>query len=344
MALTKSLITSTTGKSIATLLFLTLSTYLLYRLRRHVNRTRPISVNYHFTRKCNKTCKFCFHTEKTSFVASSDDMKRGLHLLKAAGMRKINFAGGEPFLYPDKLGWLCQFCKDELRLESVSIITNGTKVSQKWLEKYGRFVDVMGVSCDSFDERTNEAIGRGTGENVTQLFRIRDWCREMGIKFKLNTVVCKLNWQEDMAATVAELAPHRWKCFQVLFVEDENDAQAADAVSDKRKRDARDLLISGEQFGAFCEKHKHLEAFVPEPNDLMASSYLILDEYLCFLDKGQGKERQSRSILEVGVAKALDEVKFDQEAFMQRGGLYAWSKDEQEGDGCGSAAAKELEW
>ncbi|KAH3716536.1 hypothetical protein DPMN_059260 [Dreissena polymorpha] len=28
----------------------------------------PLSVNYHFTRKCNYTCGFCFHTAKTSFV------------------------------------------------------------------------------------------------------------------------------------------------------------------------------------------------------------------------------------------------------------------------------------
>ena len=26
----------------------------------------PISVNRHFTRQCNKTCGFCFHTAKTS--------------------------------------------------------------------------------------------------------------------------------------------------------------------------------------------------------------------------------------------------------------------------------------
>ena len=85
-------------------------------------------------------------------------MMRGLRLLKEAGMRKINFAGGEPFLYPNKLGWHCQYCKEVLGLESVSIITNGTKVTEKWLEQWGGFVDVMGVSCDSFDERTGECL------------------------------------------------------------------------------------------------------------------------------------------------------------------------------------------
>jgi radical S-adenosyl methionine domain-containing protein 2 len=146
-----------------------------------------------------------------------------------------------------------------------------------------------------------------------------------------------------MASVIQDLQPFRWKVFQVLFVEDENDASTSDTVVDQHKRDARALLISQEQFEIFCEKHRHLEAFVPEPNDLMASSYLILDEYLCFLDKGSGREKQSRSILDVGEAEALEEINFDKEAFVKRGGLYAWSKEVDEG-GCGSAESKELEW
>ena len=410
MSIARATIPSPVTQIAILLCILALSISFVFRKRRRANRTKPISVNYHFTRKCNKTCKFCFHTEKSSHVASEAEMKRGLQLLKEAGMRKINFAGGEPFLYPAKLGWLCRYCKEVLALESVSIITNGTKVTEKWLAQYGGFVDVMGVSCDSFDEHTgekfrggdvvarimltlfavrltviglpvvlsfyahgcallanmgsariyhfynfqdkdsytnlpfqNELIGRGTGENVKQLFRIRDWCRALGIKFKLNTVVCDLNWQEDMSSTIQDLQPFRWKVFQVLFVEDENDASTSDTILDERKRDARALLISQEQFEVFCGKHRHLDAFVPEPNDLMASSYLILDEYLCFLDKGSGRERQSKSILDVGVAKALDEIKFDRDAFVNRGGLYAWSKEVEE-ESCGSAEAKELEW
>lgn len=251
----------------------------------------PVSVNYHFTRKCNKECGFCFHTEKTSYIASEDQMKHGLYLLKKADMRKINFAGGEPFLYPKKLAMLCRFCKEELGLESVSIITNGTKVTKKWLEQNGRWIDVLGVSCDSFNEQTNIAIGRGTGNNVRQLFNIRDWCQKLGIKFKLNTVVCIYNWDEDMADTIQKLNPFKFKAFQALYVEGENDAEENDVELNKRKRNAKKLLISNEQFKVFCDKHRHLESFVPEPNSIMASSYLILDEYLCFLDKGQGRRR-----------------------------------------------------
>lgn len=156
MAFTLAILSSPVTHIALFLLTLALSVHLLFLKHHEANRTKPISVNYHFTRKCNKTCKFCFHTEKTSHVASEAEMMRGLRLLKEAGMRKINFAGGEPFLYARKLGWLCRYCKEVLGLESVSIITNGTKVTEEWLGKYGAFVDVLGVFCDSFDERTGE--------------------------------------------------------------------------------------------------------------------------------------------------------------------------------------------
>lgn len=152
---------------------------------------------------------------------------------------------------------------------------------------------------------------------------------------------CAYNWRGDMAETVRQLDPFRWEAFQVLLVKGENDAVERDVILSTRKRNARKLLISDNQFEAFCDKHRHLECFVPEPNSLMASSYLIVDEYLCFLDKGADVEKQSRSILDVGVLEALGEIHRDQKAFKRRGGVYEWTKDAvgeaEVGGGCGLA-------
>lgn len=92
---------------------------------------------------------------KTSYITPIADAKRGLELLAKAGMRKINFAGGEPFLYVSFIGKLLRlassyasvtkgeltwentfrYCNEELHLESVSIVTNGslcqTRVSER---------------------------------------------------------------------------------------------------------------------------------------------------------------------------------------------------------------------
>lgn len=85
---------------------------------------------------------------------------------------------------------------------------------------------------------------------------------ELGIKFKLNTVVCSLNWDEDMQDVVTRWAPFRWKVFQVLLVKGENE-------------DVRELVVTEEQFGAFCAKHEGVPGFTPEGNDVMRNSYLV---------------------------------------------------------------------
>ncbi|KAL1616636.1 hypothetical protein SLS56_011339 [Neofusicoccum ribis] len=302
-------------------LLLVLAIFILYyKLKLLPQQKRPISVNYHFTRKCNKSCGFCFHTATTSYKENPERAKEGLRMLKAAGMRKINFAGGEPFLYPKFLSKTLQFCKEELRLESVSIVTNGSLVTSSFLAQYGQYIDILAVSCDSFNEGTNIKIGRGSGNQVPQLYRIAAWCKEYGIKFKLNTVVCKLNYREDMNRHIEQLQPFRWKCFQVLCVPGENE-------SEERLRDVRRFLITEDEYRSFCEKHKHQPSFIPEPNALMAKSYLILDEYMRFLDR-DGRQ-PSASILEVGVEKALASVYWDEVSFIHRGGVYEWTREQK---------------
>lgn len=257
--------------------------------------------------------------------------KQGLRLLKKAGMRKINFAGGEPFLHPRFLGSLIDYCKDELQLESVSIVTNGSLVTEKFLSRHGHNIDILAVSCDSFHEETNVRIGRGSGNQVQKLYQVAAWCRQAGIKFKLNTVVCRLNYEEDMNEHVAALNPFRWKCFQVLMVAGEND-------SEKTLRDVRKFIITDEEYEYFCSRHRQQKAFVAEPNRLMAKSYLILDEYMRFLDRDGCQP--SPSILEVGVHRALSSVYWDEDSFEERGGVYDWKRTQL--PECGTSTG--IEW
>lgn len=193
-------------------------------------------------------------------------------------MRKLNIAGGEPFLYPKLLTELLRYCKEELQIESISIVSNGSKIMQKWMRENCQWLDILAVSCDSFNPQTNIKIGRGDdGGNAERLFQIAEWCREFGVKFKLNTVVNTHNWDEDMVAQIEQLAPFRWKVFQCLIV-------AGEDHDETRKRDARTFLVTEKQWRTLCERHKHLECYVPEDNESMASSYLLLDEL-----PGQGR-------------------------------------------------------
>ncbi|KIM40966.1 hypothetical protein M413DRAFT_445739, partial [Hebeloma cylindrosporum] len=66
-----------------------------------------------------------------------------------------------------------------------------TKVTEQWLDTYGQHLDIMGVSCDSFDPDTNLKIGRSqNGRGVhTKVFQVAHWRKDRGIMFKLNSVV-----------------------------------------------------------------------------------------------------------------------------------------------------------
>jgi len=57
------------------------------------------------------------------------------------GMVKVNFSGGEPFLAQkgNYVGELVKFCKQELKLPSVTIVSNGSLIKEAWFTKYGMY-------------------------------------------------------------------------------------------------------------------------------------------------------------------------------------------------------------
>ena len=69
------------------------------------------------------------------------------------------------------------------------------------------------------------------------------------------------------------------------------------------------------------------QIIVPEDNTKMRDSYLILDERMRFLDCTGGEKKPSLSLLDIGVAAAMNESGFDRAMFYNRGGVYKWSKD-----------------
>ncbi|XP_017549840.1 radical S-adenosyl methionine domain-containing protein 2 [Pygocentrus nattereri] len=288
-----------------------------------VQVTTPRSVNYHFTRQCNYKCGFCFHTAKTSFVLPIEEAKRGLQLLKQAGMEKINFSGGEPFLHQRGvfLGEMVRYCKQELELPSVSIVSNGSMIKESWFQQYGDYLDILAISCDSFDEETNRAIGRTQGRksHLDNLYKVRNWCRMYKVAFKINSVINTFNVHEDMIEHIASLNPVRWKVFQCLLIEGEN-------AGGNSLREAEKFVISDQEFQDFLDRHRSIECLVPESNQKMRDSYLILDEYMRFLDCRAGRKDPSKSILDVGVEEAIKFSGFDEKMFLKRGGKYIWSK------------------
>lgn len=276
----------------------------------------PVSVNYFLSRDCNYHCSYCFHTPTTSFILDLDDAKRGMFLLRNSGMRKITFTGGEPFLHAyTRLGPLAEYCKFDLGLECVSVISNGSLIDKQWMNRYAKAIDILGLSCDSFFESTNRILGRGDGSIVRRVYQLAVLCRDLRIQFKLNTVVNAKNWQEDMNIELTRIKPFRWKCFQLLLIAGENSGGDVDL------KDARPLAITNAQFASFLERHKSQPSLIAEDNENMRTSYLLLDENMRFLNCSGGQKQPTKSILEVGVLSAMQESGFDVDLFLRRGGL-----------------------
>ena len=65
-----------------------------------------------------------------------------------------------------------RYCKEDLDLESVTIITNGSKVTESWMAEFGYYLDIMAISVDSFNQEVNEKIGRRSGTKSSHLLSL----------------------------------------------------------------------------------------------------------------------------------------------------------------------------
>jgi len=118
------------------------------------------TASFHIVKPCNMACRYCYATfndMKLERQPPIKDVHNILDKLKAAGLEKITFAGGEPLLYK----YLYSALEYSKHLGLVtSIITNGTLLDDEKLEAYaGIPVDWIGVSIDSVDVQTNRHHG-----------------------------------------------------------------------------------------------------------------------------------------------------------------------------------------
>jgi radical S-adenosyl methionine domain-containing protein 2 len=276
------------------------------------------SVNYHFTMSCNYKCKFCFLNRPRGFKPIPfERAKLGLRKLREYGVRKLNFAGGEPLMHPRLLGQMVKYCKDELDFPVVQITTNARLLNETWMHdvEARRTLDMMTISIDSFDDEVSKSMGRGKGDHTIHVNRAADLCRDFDVGLKINTVVCRSNLDEDMRDAIAKLDPFRWKVVQMYLVDGMN------TNVENPVHDASYLGISRDEFESFIERHKDLDCLQSEPNERFVSAYLLLNERMRFLSTSEGG-KETDSILDISVADAIAQCDFSSEKFMERDGEY----------------------
>lgn len=280
--------------------------------------TTQIVINWHVTEACNFRCGYCYaHWQGAGKQDLIRDQARRRALLTAlydhfrtlvSSVRpRLNFAGGEPLLFVEEV-LLAMAEAIEIGFE-VSVITNGSRISQPVMEAMAPMLSVLGVSLDSAKAETMAAIGRqdSRGHQVAlgPLACVLMTARRLNplMALKVNTVVCRENWHEDMSAAIRLLAPNRWKVLRMLPVID------------------RDLAVTDTQFEAFVARHREFAGRMNvEDNDDMQASYIMIDPAGRFFQNRADISGYvySPPILEAGAAQAFGQMGWSAVMFERR--------------------------
>ena len=281
--------------------------------------TEKIStVNYHLVKGCNYGCKFCFaNFNDVKKQVPFKEQKRMLEIIAAQKyVRKINFVGGEPTLLGKRLVDLVKYAS-KLGL-TTSVTTNGSLIDSRWVKEISSYLDILTVSIDSATDEINRLSGRCSKKEelptLAHYEELASACHKYGVNLKINTVVSKFNKDENLALFINKLNPIRWKIFQALRVEGENDANFGQCE------------VSDAEYAEYCNRQiasaANKSIVVVETNDLMRGSYLMINPEGCFFDNTKGGYTTSQKIAEVGFEKALSQINYSAEKFVKRNGEY----------------------
>ena len=275
-----------------------------------------IVYNWHITEHCNYSCHYCFAQwdrppeawkDDEQVISILENLKNNGHLAfdnKLKSPIRLNFAGGEPLLLRGKLLSTIKLA-NQLGLIT-SVITNGSLLAEQ--VNIAKHTDMIGISIDSFNIETNHQIGRCTRSGSTlsysDLTSLIAKIRGMNnsIKIKFNVVVNKHNFQEQIIEKLQLLTPYKIKILKEL--------SAGKNVSS----------MNGAMFEHFISVNKYNapNVFI-EDNNAMTESYLMIDPQGRLYQNGQDSGYcYSKPIQEIGIKEALNSIKFNSTAFMER--------------------------
>ncbi len=266
------------------------------------------SANIHVFGICNYRCEHCFDRCLTHKYLRPSEWQPVLDYLKAAGVTKINFAGGEPTLYPH-LRELATMVKS--MGFTTSIVSNGSRIDEEWMREFQGLIDWVGLSIDSPCEEDEIVIGRHCNgvAHLDNVRKVAALARRHGMKVKLNITVVRKSCGRDFRAFIDQVDPDRIKVFRALTLKNAND-------------DIPDVWsITDEQFAAFRRLHEGYRGIVFEDNDDMTCSYLMFDPLGRWMtdDGGEKKFRPFEELLRNGMDSVLDVGKY-----YGRNAVYSW--------------------
>lgn len=208
---------------------------------------RPYHVQWLITRKCNYRCEGCnVWRDQDTKELSTDQVKRGLDILKELGVTDIVFSGGDPLLRDD-MGEILEYAS---RFFITTVYDNGSMATEK-IDAL-RQVDFVAISLDTLDAKKND-YAKGVKGAWNKAMQAIETLHNEGIVVSVSPTISQLNMNEIMSFTNYFLAKEIpvWYCLysydtcmdshQLFNIGKKNDK--LEIVDNQRMADLCDSLI-----------------------------------------------------------------------------------------------------
>jgi MoaA/NifB/PqqE/SkfB family radical SAM enzyme len=162
---------------------------------RSMSSSKPHHAQWLITRKCNYKCVGCnVWKEQDARELSTEEIKKGLDILKDLGVVELTISGGDPLLRSD-IGEILDYASDRF---ITTVYDNGSMVRKK-IDAL-RKVDFVAISIDSLDEKKNDKIKDVPGALKNALDSVETLQRE-GIKVAVTPTISQKNLYEIIDLT-----------------------------------------------------------------------------------------------------------------------------------------------
>lgn len=258
---------------------------------------QKLKVNIHICEHCNYNCRHCFAKFGCEKMLCDKDWFAIIDNIVSSGeVGEINIAGGEPLLHPQLTG-----IADYIHTYGipVSLVTNGSLITEKWIGQNGRKFRTVGFSIDSLNPGYQRCIGRCTSDKNTisskdfeeKIISLREVNPD--VKIKVNTVVSGINWRDSIAEDIRRWNVDRWKILKMQVFDNNVHCNANIAPSD----DEYDSYVENALFcfGMEPDNQCVLYKSVKTKTEIVAErilkgSYIMIDTNGFLLDNTKGSD------------------------------------------------------
>jgi len=163
------------------------------------------TLDFHVTSRCKQACPACSSPPGVTEEVDTQRAAAIVRKVRALGVPRIVFTGGDPLLRPDA-GILLRLARQE-RLESV-LATPGDALTPGFLRAYGRWIDQLAFPLDGPNEVISNRSKRA-GHFQTILDHLQLLAAHPRIDLKIDTAVTRLNLDAvpELVALLDRIAP-----------------------------------------------------------------------------------------------------------------------------------------